>query len=271
MHEHRVKKEQESTADRAARLTAVATAWMAIFTFALFAISGGTLLILNKQLNEMRGSGQQTDQIICLYGKQLTAMHGTIAQMQRQVDVAGRANGIARDAQRPWVGISFVVSDWTAGKSPKANVFFVNSGLRPAIIKKLLFDSHDYELFPKNPEYRRNKTDVLAQGIILPGGNTSNSQSLELLTQERLNTLFQRQQAFFIYASIEYTDALTGENHWTHGCEQFLPGFNNLSGGFVNCSVYNDIDPEKEQNRSTPNEAYSAPISEPESPCPKAN
>lgn len=52
-HERRAKKQQESTSDRAARHTAVATIWMAIFTVVLAAVSVGTLLMLKNQLTEM--------------------------------------------------------------------------------------------------------------------------------------------------------------------------------------------------------------------------
>jgi len=48
LHQRKAKKEKESPTDRAARRTALATIWMAVFTVVLAFVSGGTLWILNK-------------------------------------------------------------------------------------------------------------------------------------------------------------------------------------------------------------------------------
>ncbi|MGB6483184.1 MAG: hypothetical protein WBE86_06825 [Candidatus Acidiferrales bacterium] len=53
MEERAAKKKQEAPADKAARRTANATVCMAIFTIVLAVVSGGTLCILNRQLNVM--------------------------------------------------------------------------------------------------------------------------------------------------------------------------------------------------------------------------
>lgn len=57
MDERAAKKKNEPAVDRAARVTAKATAWIALFTFVSIAVSGGTLWILSGQLKEMHEGG----------------------------------------------------------------------------------------------------------------------------------------------------------------------------------------------------------------------
>ena len=60
MDERAAKKQKETPADRAARVTANATLWMAIFTFVSIAVSFGTFWILKSQLREMHDGGVDT-------------------------------------------------------------------------------------------------------------------------------------------------------------------------------------------------------------------
>jgi hypothetical protein len=143
--------------------------------------------------------------------------------------------------------MSLEVTGWTVNQRPVATVFYVNSGRRPAKVLLAGFDSGDFVVFPEAPPYRVHRTDVRGTGLILPNGNMSNTQTFASLTQNRLDDLALRTPTFFIYASIDYEDPLTHTKHWTHGCWQYLPGFRNLAGGFVNCAVYNDVDEEKQQ------------------------
>jgi hypothetical protein len=64
LYERKRKKEEESPVDRAARISAVSTGWMAAFTLILMFVGVGTYFILTNQLHEMQGSGTQTDKII---------------------------------------------------------------------------------------------------------------------------------------------------------------------------------------------------------------
>jgi hypothetical protein len=57
MDEGAAKKKNETAVDRAARVTAKATVWIAFFTFVSIAISTVTLLILKGQLTEMHEGG----------------------------------------------------------------------------------------------------------------------------------------------------------------------------------------------------------------------
>jgi hypothetical protein len=156
--------------------------------------------------------------------------------------LADRANKIAIGAERPWVGMSIAIQDWEIGKNPKAVVVFTNSGRRPAKATLVQFDKGNFKIFPQNPPYHKYSTDVMSLALILPNSFATNTQPLDPLTQERMNALGSRESSFFVYANIEYEDVLTQTKHWTHGCWQYLPGFQNISNGFVNCASYNDVD-----------------------------
>jgi hypothetical protein len=60
MDERAAKKQKETSTDRAARVTADATKWIAIFTFVSVAVSVGAFLILRSQLKEMHDGGVDT-------------------------------------------------------------------------------------------------------------------------------------------------------------------------------------------------------------------
>jgi hypothetical protein len=60
MHGRRTKQQEETPVDRAARRTANATVWLAVFTVVLAATSVGTIWILKNQLREMHEGGIDT-------------------------------------------------------------------------------------------------------------------------------------------------------------------------------------------------------------------
>jgi len=62
--ERTAKKKNETSTDKAARRTAVATIWMAIFTCILAATSGLTICVLRNQLKEMQESRKQTEVLV---------------------------------------------------------------------------------------------------------------------------------------------------------------------------------------------------------------
>jgi hypothetical protein len=58
--ERAAKKQKETPMDRAAKITATATRWIAFFTFVSVAVSFGTFWILKSQLKEMHDGGTDT-------------------------------------------------------------------------------------------------------------------------------------------------------------------------------------------------------------------
>ena len=86
LQQRKAKKEQETPTDRAARLTAAATVWMAVFTFILAGTSGFTIWILKNQLREMHEGGMQTDSIITADERIARAMEDSIGQAKASFD-----------------------------------------------------------------------------------------------------------------------------------------------------------------------------------------
>jgi hypothetical protein len=180
---------------------------------------------------------------------QETTMDATLGQIQKQVVAAEVANNLAKrslqsaiDAERPWVGITFRIQDWTIGKNASAIAMVTNNGRRPAKVTRVQLDNNQYAAFPDTPRYRRNIKNSI---LILPNGSLTNTQPLGVVTQSELDDLGLRRRAFFIYASVDYEDVLTHAAHWTRGCLQYLPGVQNAASRFVKCSTYNDVDEER--------------------------
>lgn len=98
-HERRTKKQKESPVDRAARRTAAATIWMAVFTVILTLVSGGTLLILKRQLKEMQDGGTDTHKLAQAAGDQATWTQRLAGSADTQSgymkDQAGRTKDLA--------------------------------------------------------------------------------------------------------------------------------------------------------------------------------
>ncbi len=104
----------ETTADKAARTTAAATKWMAIFTFLLFIVSALTLIILRNQLKEMHEGGIDTHALATSAGDQATAaknfatsagninsgIDGAVIKMQAAVDqLGGQVTELSKNAR----------------------------------------------------------------------------------------------------------------------------------------------------------------------------
>lgn len=183
---------------------------------------------------------------------QKMTMDATLGQIQKQVVAAEVANNLARrslqsaiDAERPWVGITFRIQDWTIGKSASAIANVTNNGRRPAKVTRVQFDSNQYAVFPDSPRYRRN---IRNSTLILPNGSLTNTQPLGVVTQSELDDFGLRHHTFFIYASVDYEDVLTHAAHWTRGCLQYLSGAQSTTSKFVKCSTYNDVDEERSPN-----------------------
>jgi hypothetical protein len=98
IQERAAKKKEETAADKAARITAAATKWMAIFTFILVLVTLGTLLVLRSQLREMQSGGKDTHDLADAAGKQQEAT-GNIAEASKQQAAATKSladNAIAQ-------------------------------------------------------------------------------------------------------------------------------------------------------------------------------
>lgn len=158
VNERKAKKQNETPTDKAARRTAVATIWMAIFTFVLASTSGFTIWILKNQLTEMHeggidthvlaeaaedGAGAASDQADAAQQFSDTAedingrMSDAVDQLQATADntktTIRNAEKSFRDEQRAWVGVEQVIpKDFSETVPWTVTVVFFNSGRTPA-------------------------------------------------------------------------------------------------------------------------------------------
>ena len=95
-HERATKKKNETPTD--ARRTAVATIWMAIFTFVLAATSGLTIWVLKNQLREMHEGRIDTHALAVAAGKQADAAKSQADAAQQFSDTAKEINSRMSDA-----------------------------------------------------------------------------------------------------------------------------------------------------------------------------
>src|SRR5260370_622371 len=85
MDERAPKKQKEPPMDRAARITAKATVWIAFFTFVSVAVSVFTFLILKSQLREMHDGGIDTHNLAVAAGKQAEAARDQARLLRQQM------------------------------------------------------------------------------------------------------------------------------------------------------------------------------------------
>jgi hypothetical protein len=170
-HKHKTERETENRVDQAARITATATRWIAVFTIVLAGVS-------YCQLRELHSSGEQTDKLIALYTKQeghtdklakaakaqadaakttadstkdiadralvqATATNDLAVQAKRQADAANAALKAsiesANQDRRPWVGLQLLQCNNCRMETDGSLVIgdlsavLVNTGKTPAI------------------------------------------------------------------------------------------------------------------------------------------
>lgn len=107
--ERRTKKENETPADRAARVTATATYWMALFTFVLAVVGVATLCVLRIQLKEMHEGGVDTHDLAVAASKQADRMKDLADRMKDQAEAThdlAVAAGKQADASRAFADLT---------------------------------------------------------------------------------------------------------------------------------------------------------------------
>jgi hypothetical protein len=234
MHERSTKKKKESAIDRAARRTANATVWLAIFTVVLAVVSGLTLFILKRQLGEMRGSGKQTDKLICLYQKQVAQLAKQAGDTHTLAVAAGKqaaeaiiqanaarisaeaaksASQTAKDSLHVSERAYVVIEEPSFGFSTKSvSLPLVNSGHIPSgemisVIHEATFnvatptDRINYTI-PNQIDWQHQRWDS-----ILPGNHQSLIIPIPLLEEDRVNV---GTQMVVVAGSLTYNDGFIG-------------------------------------------------------------
>jgi hypothetical protein len=151
LEERKAKRENEAPADKAIRVTATATVWMAVFTCLLFLVTAGTYI-------EIKNGGTDTHDLAVAAGKQADRMKDFADRMKDQADrtktiaeqaivqaaAATTASNTAVSAlkqsaktflseQRPYIWVDHIqVRTVVVGQPLRYDVYFANSGKTPA-------------------------------------------------------------------------------------------------------------------------------------------
>lgn len=267
--EHIARKKEEATADKAARITATATKWMAFFTFVLALVTGGTYLVLRSQLREMRGGGIDTHELATAAGKQADeakaqvgklaesvaktddlirqasdqakATNRLAAQAKRSADIAQRTLEVS---ERPWVGVTAITltDNVEVGKVLAAKFTAQNSGRTPAIHVKTTFRLNVLcEPLPSHPHPDYTVSTPASISMLLPnlGVESTEVKSSQPITEE-LMALLRSNSSCDIYgfALVTYDDTF-GRTHWRHACGFWQKGTPKV---LLSCQAYNDGD-----------------------------
>ncbi len=195
VNERKAKKQNETPTDKAARRTAVATIWMAIFTFVLASTSGFTIWILKNQLTEMHeggidthvlaeaaedGAGAASDQADAAQQFSDTAedingrMSDAVDQLQATADNTKTTIKATQDAlrleQRPWMFISGMDLKPLVLNDPLTVEYSIkNEGRTPATMRKDSKISMAISLAPVNQLKDIAANTPFKAGLAFPG------------------------------------------------------------------------------------------------------
>lgn len=281
MHQRAAKYKKETPTDKAARRTATATVWMAVFTFVLVAVAGGTLVILRNQLREMHEGGTQTDKIIKAanliegHQKQMvtdnkqvlsdnkTALEGTLRenrnelgkmlQQNRDALEANIAQGkrvldanieASRGDQRAWLGASDNTYTLAATGPIESSVTVTNSGKSPAIdilCRITGTTTLKAHVFSDSDIVYPSDLPILKQGTIFP------AQHFPLKAGGDPMDVTKQEQWFEKVKSGEFIQYFFGEVRYrdafgTNHWSHFCSQFVPTTKSGTPCPVYNDTD-----------------------------
>ncbi len=212
LQQRKAKKQQESTADRLARLTANATLWMAVFTFFLASTSIGTVGILVNQLTEMR------DEQRAWVGVQDTVAFGGFTEAE------------------PWkVTVVFVNSGRTPARNVQSSAMFVTSPFPisgPSLeqVKQLQF--RPAQSIAPQASYR----EAIGNDISAEGSSGFQRQGQQTLISQ-YQTIKNKELFLYYFGILKYDDAL-GKRRETQFCI-LLANLDTKQPGF--CDAFNDL------------------------------
>lgn len=175
---------------------------------------------------------------------QAGALNSSVTQATRLAKATEIANKNVVDADRPWIGGFFVVSNFEVGHRPTYTFTFINSGKRPARLILTATKENFYLTFPPNPDKEYVFDTTPSTTVIVPGQNAMTIDSAKGdMTQQEMDFLKAGGGIFFAFAKVEYVDIRTNTPHWTHICMRFFPEFKvGNDNGWRNCQEYNDAE-----------------------------
>lgn len=273
----------ESHADKAARLTARATVWLAIGTLLLALASIGTLLVMEKQLGEMRGTGRQTDQMICLYGKQVAELQQQ-ASDTREFAIASTDQAIAvTESQRAELELKAWPATVASEKIISVPFLVTNIGKTPAtdidlkIVSVLMARTKEPDFSYPNSRRAEARMSRLGAGEPMGTPDGDGRAALSAVRTEKGEVLranssivsdYEHGKTDVItYAEVTYRDVFAVK-HWLRSCrpsQKFEPG-GFINSGHKKCAAYEGTDSNRLVHGMKA--AASGPEDTPQVPCP---
>jgi hypothetical protein len=264
MHERHAKKQEESTVDRAARHTANATIWLAVFTVILAATSLGTVWILKNQLKEMHDGGIDTHALAEASGNQAKAARdfaissdsinseindaeSDFAKMAKNSEGSIKATQEAmRQDQRAWIGMMQVTGIPEVGKPFHAAIALANTGKTPAIdfvVQERLIPLNESDKF--SPDWNAKATGIHSRAVLFPNqifnSVVKGSEKEVVVDQATLDTIVNTGKVkAYVFGRACYRDVFK-RRHWLHFCDVYDPE----GKTYIACAEYNEVDTDK--------------------------
>ena len=282
VHERRAKKQHEEPADRAARRTASATVWIAIFTVILALVGGLTLY-------EVIAGGSDTHTLAEAAKKQAGVASYALCETQRNNLIQQRladANRVSAENsstsslgatiknsdldQRAWIGVERVDGVPELNKQFVISVMVKNTG--KTFAKHVVMSAMEEGMVDELPlRFDRETAHIKANSITLitPNGEYNvrvrvtgegPDPHIENPDQSGLDRIKSGAFKIYVHGRIDYEDVFR-QKHWTIYC------FRLQNGGWASCQGHNDAD-NNGLTRSPAQSPQSQPIVEPP-PCPK--
>lgn len=263
----------ETPTDRAARLTATATVWMAVFTFALAATSILTIWVLINQLKEMREGGIDTHALAQATEASAKAASDQAGAAQKFADTAKDINGgISRAAdqlgaasknarvsikatqdamhleQRAWIGVTSIhlIEDMKAEKPIGVVAVMINSGRTVALDMKNTMIVHTNVGYLDIADYATHPTEKSGQikfGLKAPVMNMFPTQTMNLpgysgvANAEAVEAIHDGRRLVYAFGWITYKD-IFNKPHETRFCGVYVPD----DKVFTACDTFNYAD-----------------------------
>jgi hypothetical protein len=261
LHEHKTKKENEDPVDRAARLTAKATVWIACFTVVMALVGVGTLYEIIEGGTDTHdlavAAGKQADKMSDMFtaadeirgsAQRMVQQERRIADAAQSAIQASNRQSLAnlqslRNDQRAWVsaipstlsGASLVGGIPAAGQLFGVRINFRNSGKTPAMTTRTCLD-WGIRQAGQAPQLHCSSVQH-GVGIVPPGGTIFTDGLLFVNTPVNAReTILQEKEVVWVWGWSTYDDVF-GRDHRTDFCYYLLSG-----GGWAVCDQNNNMD-----------------------------
>lgn len=212
--ERKARKQQETPADRSARITAIATMWIAFFTLVLAAIAAYQFIILRGQLNVMH--------------KDLRAW----------ISVEQKVNQASATVDAPLATVLIYKNTGKTPASPIAGNFYIeivpngeapHFGATAPVAHNAFFSGM---LLPNSPQ------EIIVTRMRFKSGGQTEAVPF---TETEKNAIVRGDAWFAIHGDISYRDTFQIA-HWIKFC--FWGGGAPIVYGAQYCTAYNSIDPD---------------------------